>query len=201
MLHFLRSALRQLRAPRGGARRPALARPCVDALEDRTVPAFLAPVSYAGGVEAPRVADVNGDGRADVVVIDRDGGTVSVFLGNGDGTLRAAQTSAAGTAPSSFTVGDFNGDGRLDVVTANQRDLSLLLGRGDGSFLAPRSLSLPKVGRDAQDPRSVAAGDLDGDGQLDLVVVGQTLCAGRATAQPEHVSVVHHRGGCTDACS
>src|SRR2546426_1197574 len=70
-------------------------------------------------------------------------GTVSVLLGNGDGTFLAAPTFAAGNYPSSVAVGDVNGDGRLDLAVANTRsnDVSVLLGNGDGTFQLARSFS------------------------------------------------------------
>src|SRR5713101_6231927 len=76
-------------------------------------------------------------------------GTVSVLMGNGDGTFLEAPTYAAGAA--AVAVGDFNGDGKLDLVTNG----SVLLGNGDGTFQAP--LAFP-----AGTYSSVAVGDFNG---------------------------------------
>jgi len=74
---------------------------------------------------------------------------------------------SVGSAPTGVAVGDFNGDGKLDIVTANQygSSVSLLLGRGDGTFFAQRTVY------GSQEPVSLAVGDFNGDGKLDLAVV------------------------------
>lgn len=73
----------------------------------------------------------------DVAAATVDGG-VQILLGEGDGSLQAAQKFAAGLAPRALAVSDFNGDGRLDLATANStgNSVSVLLGNGDGSFKA-----------------------------------------------------------------
>ena len=65
------------------------------------------------------VADVNGDGKPDLVVANYGSNTVSVLLGNGNGTFQAQQTFATGTIPYSVAVADVNGDGKPDLVVAN----------------------------------------------------------------------------------
>ena len=82
------------------------------------------------------VADLNGDGRPDLVTANSDGNTVSVLLGNGDGTFSVQQTFAVGRSPRAVAVADLNGDGIPDLVVANYNDdtVSVLLGKGDGTF-------------------------------------------------------------------
>jgi hypothetical protein len=84
------------------------------------------------------VADFNGDGKLDVVTADADAGTVSLMLGNGEGTLRYAGAFAAGSSPAAIAVGDLNEDGRPDVATANggSNTVSVLLNE-DGALLPP----------------------------------------------------------------
>src|SRR5260370_13761781 len=112
--------------------RPAAIRLTLEALEDRRLPSFLAPVSYTVGLvpndpTAVMTADFNGDGRLDLAVTNYYSNTVSVLLGNSDGTFQTALTSATGANPFSLAVGDFNADGKLDLVTANAYGLSVLL--------------------------------------------------------------------------
>jgi hypothetical protein len=97
---------------------------------------------------------------------------VSVLLGRGDGTFAPARSYAAGADPRSLGVGDFNGDGVLDLAIAHgdfsQNTISVLPGRGDGTFAGPQDYAAG-VG-----PWSIAAGDFNGDGLSDLAVVNCT---------------------------
>jgi hypothetical protein len=147
-------------------RTPPAPRPCVEALEDRCLLSFNPPVSYAVGASPHAVvtADFNNDGRLDLATANNIDNTVSVLLGNADGTFQPAQTSATGASPVSVAKGDFNDDGKLDLATANSGgyDVSILRGNGDGTFQAPSSLSI------GSSPNSVAVGDFNRDGKLDL---------------------------------
>jgi hypothetical protein len=96
---------------------------------------FLAPLqNSASGPNhtAVATADFNSDGKLDAVVTDGDSGTVSLMLGNGDGTLDYAGAFATGASPSGIAVGDFNRDGRPDMAVANilSHTVSVLLNDG-----------------------------------------------------------------------
>jgi hypothetical protein len=155
-------------------------------LEDRSLPSFLAPVSYPVGVnpQAVAVGAFTGDGIPDLVVANHDSGTVSVLLGRGDGTFGPAQNYAVGGTPVSVAVGDFNNDGKVDIVTTNDSNgtVSVLLGNGNGTFQPALNYVLPAQ-RDpfnwygtplAQTPVSLAVGDFNKDGKLDIAVTANT---------------------------
>jgi len=131
---------------------------------------FKPVVTYDPGGGAPNtvaVADVNGDGKPDLLV--SNAGSIGVLLGNGDGTFQPALTYSTGdkNTYSALAVADVNGDGKLDVVVTNQADIGVgvLLGNGDGTF---QPVVLYSAGRDS----SVAVADVNGDGKPDIVVAG-----------------------------
>jgi len=137
-----------------------------------------------GTVPVPVAAgDLNEDGTADLVVGNRDSGTVSVLLGTGDGSFEHQVMFDAGKSPRGLALGDVDGDGHLDAITANvgSEDLSVLLGNGDGTF--QDALSVPF----GEDPTAVALGDLDKDGTLDIVVADKD-------PSPGHVGVLWGQG-------
>jgi hypothetical protein len=143
------------------------ARPRVELLEARTLPSFIDAGSYTVGKTpmAIGVADFNGDGTDDLAVVNIGADTVSVLLGNGDGTFQPKHDYAVGDRPSAVAVGDFNGDGIPDLAVANSNSLyvSILLGNGDGTFQAKKDYA-------AFGPAGVAVGDFNGDGILDLAL-------------------------------
>ena len=155
---------------RAGGRRPGLT---LETLEDRTVPSFFAAPTFAVGASpiAQAVGDFNGDGRADLAVVNQGANSVSVLIGNGDGTFAAKTDFAVGLTPIAVAVGDFDGDGKLDIATANfvSKTVSLLLGNGDGSFRPQTQIVLPTT------PVSLAVGDFNGDNKLDLAVATEDL--------------------------
>jgi protocatechuate 3,4-dioxygenase beta subunit len=110
--------------------------------------------------------DFNGDGKLDLAVANEMSNTVSILLGNGDGTFQTAVNYDVGSYPRSVTAGDFNGDGKLDLAVANyfSSNVSILLGNDDGTFQTAVNYSA------GTNPSSVTTGDFNGDGKLDLAV-------------------------------
>jgi Calx-beta domain/FG-GAP-like repeat/FG-GAP repeat len=160
-------------------------RAVLETLERRRLLSFAAPVSYTVGTNPTAVAtgNFNGDGHSDVVTANAIGNNVSVLLSNANGSLQTAQQFATGSGPRNVAVGDLNNDGNQDLVTANGGgDVSVLLGKGNGTFQSPLSVTLPTQMPSGytgttpleQLPLAVAVGDMNADGKLDLVVNGQT---------------------------
>ena len=81
-------------------------------------PAVSSPAGFAPAGIA--VGDFNGDGNPDLAMTDHGNGTVTVLLGNGDGTFQTpGETYQVGSSPAGIAVADLNGDGNLDIVTAD----------------------------------------------------------------------------------
>jgi hypothetical protein len=127
------------------------------------------PISVARG-------DINGDGRPDLVVASTDSNNVSVLLnttapGATAPSFGAATNFAAGSGPTAVALHDVNGDGRSDLVVANGsgNDITVLLnatapGAGTTSFTLLGNFA------GGANPRAIVVGDLNGDGQNDLIV-------------------------------
>ena len=149
---------------------------------------FEAPISYNPGGEGSlsmAMADVNGDGKLDLLVANTcltnsncTNGTVGVLLGNGDGTFQPPVAYGAGGVDTfAVALADVNGDGKLDLLVANacnnnsscnNGSVGVLLGNGDGTYQAATAYSSAGLYADA-----VAVGDINGDGNPDLVVTNE----------------------------
>lgn len=137
------------------------------------------------------VADINGDGRADIIA----GGSGRVFtaLGNGNGTFQAPSSFAAGSDITSLLARDFNGDNRADIAfTSTSSDqVFVALGNGTGTFGNANPITVGKR------PLHLGIADLNGDGRLDLIVTNGGQIA--ATSIAGSVSVLSGAGNGTFA--
>jgi hypothetical protein len=134
-------------------------------------------------------ADLNGDGRADLVIADQGflspgtsqqvNGALHVYFGNANGTFTAAAAPAiTATNYSLVAIGDLNKDGKPDLIVGGNvagttfgqstPNIYTLLGAGDGTFQAAQVT--PLTGADGLGAQSIALGDFNGDGMLDMAV-------------------------------
>jgi uncharacterized protein (TIGR03437 family) len=140
-----------------------------------------APVDYkfGSGLAGVLDADFNGDGKPDLVVADfpeTGPGSIFILINNGDLSFKTPVSYPLPGGALSVTTGDFNKDGKLDLAVATNSfsngttvgGVSILLGNGDGTFRAGASYPA------GQTPTSIANADLNGDGNLDLVVNDRT---------------------------
>ncbi len=131
-------------------------------------------LQFSTGVDPVFVAtgDFNGDGFLDLAIANQTDNTVSILLGNGDGTFTPASIPAppVGNTPTSIAVADLNVDGRPDLLVTDKADnaMSILLNLGNALF-GP-NLELPVD----TGPVSVASADFNGDGIPDAVTANNT---------------------------
>ncbi len=173
---------------------------------------FQDALTYSSGGEAANaygpaaVADVNGDGKPDIIVANYNycgsscttDGSVGVLLGNGDGTFQPVMTyDSGGIGATSAAVTDVNGDGKPDVVVANicsgactgSGDVGVLLGNGDGTFQA--AVIYPSGGIAAV---SVAVADINGDGRPDIAVANECVTSDFSDCDDAPVGVLLGNG-------
>jgi Ca2+-binding RTX toxin-like protein len=114
--------------------------------------------------------DFNGDALTDVATASFAGTDIPVLLGNGDGTLRAAQNTGGPAQQTDIATGDFNGDGRSDIVVATiaTDDAVVFLSNGDGTFGAGAPLNV------GGSPQDVIVANLNADTRPDIAVATQT---------------------------
>jgi outer membrane protein assembly factor BamB len=132
--------------------------------------------SFADGTDAVAVADVDGDGKPDVVAassyeVDNSPDNVSVSRGNGDGTIQSPALYAVGRNPYAIALADLDSNGSPDLVVADgSSGARVLLNHGDGTFATPTTYGdQPFV--------SVAIGDVNADGKADLALAAYSPAA------------------------
>jgi hypothetical protein len=137
--------------------------------------------------EGIATGDLNGDGKPDLVVANKEDSTVSVLINKGNGTFPAPVPYSTGLGPDAVALGDL-GNGHLDIVTANATEstVSVLLGNGNGTFTPPS-----EENKTGAHPVAVAVGDLNGDGKADIVTANGLS---GTEAEPGTVSILLGEG-------
>jgi hypothetical protein len=138
------------------------------AAQDIFVP--VATNSVGNGPWALTAADVNGDGKVDLITANLGNQTLSVLTNNGSGGFVIASTINLARQPNSVTAADVNGDGKVDLIctlVSNSGSLAVFTNNGSGGFVLASS---PVVGNI---PDSVTTADVNGDGKVDLICANQ----------------------------
>ena len=120
------------------------------------------------------LADLNIDGKLDVVVAEEGYGSLEVLLGKGDGTLNWSANHATGFSTGSVAVGDVNGDSRPDLITEHSIGVSVLFGDGLGGFSTPQNFAT------GYPPAAIALADFNRDGNIDIAAADYS--GGKVTA-------------------
>ena len=138
-------------------------------------PATNSPFAVGRGPYPHAVADVNQDGKPDIVTPNVGGNSVSILLGDGKGGFTAAANSPIMVASRPFymTAGDVSGDGKPDLLMAHDdiNTLTILLGDGRGNFRAAPNSPLDLGGRAFE----IIARDFNGDAKADIVAATNTI--------------------------
>lgn len=150
---------------------------------------FVARASADFTAQSLQLADINEDGKLDIITTNNRQNTFATLIGNGRGGFSQGPTATflAGEGRYAFAFGDLDGDGHLDVAIvsggagelAGPGRLVVLRGDGKGAFKSSGETALP------QSPRYVTLGDLDGDGRTDIVI----------THGGNQLSILLNRGG------
>lgn len=133
------------------------------------------------------ILDINRDGHQDMVAANVTDNTVSVILGNGNGTFQTAKAADVGYAPYSTAIADFDGDALLDIICVNEqgKSFSILLGNGDGTFITRSNHPVNDM------PNTVIALDVNNDGFTDMIT---------ANERSANITVILNKsGGCFEA--
>jgi len=128
-------------------------------------------LSTGNNPQSVAISDIDGDGRADMIVANFADNTLSILLSNGTGGFAAQTVVATGSGPTSVAVGDIDGDGRPDLAIVCQGDNAVAVSLNASS---PGKINFgvgyKEFGTNLNTPQTVAIADLDGDGRPDIAV-------------------------------
>ena len=178
-----------------------VAKAAIEALESRVLLTWVSfgteqQITTGAGPDVVAVGDFNGDGKLDMATANTGHSpdykdSLSILLGNGDGTFRSRIDYELDGTPRGLVVCDFNGDGISDLAMAFSRPdsgaVGIMPGNGDGTFGARTDYG---VGGTTRWPSSLSIGDFNGDGIFDLAA---TIVSG-SSAYPQVVSILLGNG-------
>ncbi|MGA9882350.1 MAG: FG-GAP-like repeat-containing protein [Candidatus Acidiferrales bacterium] len=149
-------------------------------------PQYISAPNITLGFQPSQVslADVNGDGKLDIIVVANN--AIMVYLGNGDGTFQPPITTSVSSSIGQFAIADVNGDGRADLIGEGYSGVSIYFGNGDGTFnnVSPPTYQLGYSGTLV--PLYIA--DINGDGYPDIIAP-QTYMSGVSILLNNHDGV------------